>query len=196
MCVRLIDGGFADLHHPEYWDLGFAHAGLPEDLRAEYTKMTERLADGLKFMEAIGEKSVDQLTRVEFFTSHEGLNLLYEHAQTRSVPRREGFTTSSTHMPWLGDRTRGLDGARVEYFRGIRNPVGVKLGANTNVDEVGALVRTLNPTRGGEDGLDCAGGGAQVRELLPRLIERVEKEKDAGGLGRCCGCATRCTGTR
>lgn len=178
----LIDGGFADLHHPEYWDLGFMkHAGLPEDLRAEYARMTERLAEGLKFMEAIGEKSVDQLTRVEFFTSHEGLNLLYESAQTRTVPRRKGHYNLSTHLPWIGDRTRALDGAHIEYFRGIRNPVGVKLGANTNPADVPALLRVLNPSR--EEGkmvLIVRAGVAKVRGLLPRLIEAVQKAEDAG----------------
>ena len=125
----LMDGGFADIHHPEYWDLGFMeHGGLPPELRAEYVRMTERLAEGLRFMEAIGERTVDQLTSVEFFTSHEGLNLLYEGAQTRRVPRRKGWWNLSTHMPWVGDRTRGPEGAHIEYFRGIRNPIGVKLG--------------------------------------------------------------------
>ncbi|NJO54609.1 MAG: 3-deoxy-7-phosphoheptulonate synthase, partial [Bacteroidales bacterium] len=71
----LIDGGFADLHHPEYWDLGFMrHAGLPPEMRAEYERMTASLADGLRFMEAIGERTVDQLTRVEFFTVTRGDN--------------------------------------------------------------------------------------------------------------------------
>lgn len=178
----LIDGGFADLHHPEYWDLGFMkHAGLPEDLRAEYTRMTERLAEGLKFMEAIGEKSVDQLTRVEFFASHEGLNLLYESAQTRTVPRRAGHYNLSTHMPWIGDRTRAMDGAHVEYFRGIRNPVGVKLGAATDPAEIGPLLRVLNPEH--EEGkivLIVRTGVAKVRGLLPRLIEAVRNDQDAG----------------
>ena len=79
-------------------------------------------------MEALGESTVDELTRVEFFTSHEGLKLHYESAQTKTVPRREGHYDLTTHMPWIGERTRALDGAHVEFFRGIRNPVGVKIG--------------------------------------------------------------------
>ena len=178
----LMDGGFADIHHPEYWDLGFmGHAGLPADLREEYQRMTERLAEGLRFMEAIGERSVDQLTSAEFFTSHEGLNLLYESAQTRQVPRRKGWYNLSTHMPWVGERTRGLDGAHIEYFRGIRNPIGVKVGPNAQYAEVGDLLRTLNPTQEkGKIVLIVRLGANNVREHLPRLIEAVRNDPGAG----------------
>jgi 3-deoxy-7-phosphoheptulonate synthase len=178
----LMEGGFADIHHPEYWDLGFMeHGGLPPELRAEYQRMTERLAEGLRFMEAIGERTVDQLTSVEFFTSHEGLNLLYESAQTRTVPRRKGWYNLSAHMPWLGDRTRALDGAHVEYFRGIRNPIGVKLGATTRPEEVGDLLRTLNPTHEkGKIVLVVRLGTRNVREQLPRLVESVQNDSGAG----------------
>ncbi len=178
----LMDGGFADIHHPEYWDLGFmAHAGLPANLRDEYQRMTERLAEGLRFMEAIGERSIDQLHSAEFFTSHEGLNLLYESAQTRTVPRRDGFYNLSTHMPWLGDRTRALDGAHVEYFRGIRNPIGIKLGASTRPDELGPLLRTLNPTaEPGKIALIVRLGAKSVRDRLPALIRAIQADPGAG----------------
>lgn len=178
----LLDGGFADVHHPEYWDLGFMkHAALPDDLRHAYERMTERLADGLKFMEAIGERTIDQLTRAEFFTSHEGLNLLYETAQTREVPRRPGFYNLSTHLPWIGDRTRALDGAHVEYFRGIRNPVGIKLGPSTPPENAVELVRTLNPTReAGKIVLIVRMGAKNVRTKLAPLVERVMGEKSLG----------------
>lgn len=178
----LMDGGFADLHHPEYWDLGFmAHAGLPESLRTQYQAMTARLADGLKFMEAIGEKTVDELTRVDFFTSHEALNLLYESAQTRTVPRRSGHYNLSTHLPWLGDRTRDPDGAHVEYFRGIQNPIGIKLGASATADQAVRLVRTLNPSaEPGKILLIVRAGQAKIRDVLPRLIEGVHAAKDLG----------------
>jgi 3-deoxy-7-phosphoheptulonate synthase len=178
----LMDGGFADIHHPEYWDLDFmSHAGLPEELRDEYRRMTERLAEGLRFMEAIGERSIDQLHSVEFFTSHEGLNLLYESAQTRTVPRRAGFYNLSTHMPWLGDRTRALDGAHVEYFRGIRNPIGIKLGAGVKPAEIGALLRAINPGReAGKIVLIARLGAAKVRAQLPDLIRAVQNDPEAG----------------
>ncbi len=178
----LMDGGFADIHHPEYWDLGFmSHGGLPPDLRAEYQRMTERLAEGLKFMEAIGERTVDQLTSVEFFTSHEGLNLLYESAQTRQVPRRRGYWNLSTHLPWIGDRTRALDGAHIEYFRNIRNPIGVKLGASTQPAELSALLRTLNPTQEkGKIVLIVRMGAKHVRSKLPDLIKHLQTDTAAG----------------
>jgi len=142
----LLDGGFADLHHPEYWNLAFMHhASLPPERRSEYERMTRNLADGLKFMEALGERAVDDLTRVEFFTSHEGLVLAYEAAQTRQVPRRQGWYNLTTHLPWIGERTRQLDGAHIEYFRGIRNPVGVKISASASPADTVALARKLNP---------------------------------------------------
>lgn len=142
----LTEGGFADIHHPEYWDLSFMrHASLPADLRAQYEQMTRSLADGLRFMEVLGEARIEELTRVEFYTSHEGLSLLYESAQTRTVPRREGHYNLSTHLPWIGERTRQIDGAHVEYFRGIRNPVGIKIGPATRPEDVRELVGVLNP---------------------------------------------------
>lgn len=178
----LMDGGFADIHHPEYWDLGFmAHAGLPDELRSEYQRMTERLAEGLKFMEAIGERTVEQLTSVEFYTSHEGLNLLYESAQTRGVPRRSGWYNLSTHLPWIGERTRALDGAHVEYFRGIRNPVGIKIGAKTTPAELAGLIATLNPGRErGKIVLIARMGSKAVHTALKPLIQTVQQAPELG----------------
>ncbi|USN99853.1 MAG: 3-deoxy-7-phosphoheptulonate synthase [Phycisphaeraceae bacterium] len=144
----LIDGGFADIHHPDHWDLSFmSHAGLSPERRAQYEHMRDTLADGLRFMEALGEKNVEELTRVEFFTSHEGLNLLYESSQTRRVPRRTGWYCLTTHLPWIGERTRQVDGAHVEFFRGIENPIGVKIGPKADPEGVLALLGTLNPER-------------------------------------------------
>ncbi|MFG0258389.1 MAG: 3-deoxy-7-phosphoheptulonate synthase class II [Phycisphaerales bacterium JB043] len=173
----LTAGGFADLHHPEYWDLSFfEHVDLPERMRRQYEESTARLAEALRFMEAIGEKSVDELTRVEFFTSHEGLNLEYESAQTRSVPRRTGLYDLSTHMPWIGERTRRIDGAHVEFFRGIENPVGVKLGPRVDPDDAIALARTLNPSNEAGKLLFIVRMGVEhVHGALPALIERVRE---------------------
>ncbi|MFN7021563.1 MAG: 3-deoxy-7-phosphoheptulonate synthase class II [Phycisphaerales bacterium] len=181
----LLDGGFADLHHPEYWDLGFMrHAGLPEHMRAEYEEMTRRLADGLRFMEAIGERTVDQLSRVEFFTSHEGLNLLYESSLTRTVPRRDGHYNLGTHLPWIGERTRALDGAHVEYFRGIRNPVGIKVGPNVSPYELAALVERLNPdNEPGKIVVVARMGAPNVHAKLPALIDRLKQGAGGGSHG-------------
>lgn len=173
----LVDGGFADMHHPEYWDLSFLkHASLSPELRSHYESMTRNLADGLKFMEALGERTVNDLTRLEFFTSHEGLHLLYESAQTRRVPRREGFYNLAAHLPWIGDRTRALDGAHVEFFRGIRNPIGVKIGPAIRPDELLSLCDTLNPTNdAGRLVLITRLGAASIRNILPHLVEKVQR---------------------
>lgn len=175
----LVAGGFADLHHPEYWDLSFLRqAGLPAPLRDEYRAMSERLADGLRFMEALGEATVDDLTRVEFFTSHEGLSLHYESAQTRSVPRRSGLYTLTAHLPWIGERTRALDGAHVAFFRQVRNPVGVKLGPTTTPDQALALARTLNPANeAGKLVFITRMGAPRVEATLPPLLRVM---RDAG----------------
>ncbi|SPE54248.1 Phospho-2-dehydro-3-deoxyheptonate aldolase [Verrucomicrobia bacterium] len=138
----LIEGGFADLHHPEYWELGLVknspHA-------AEYMRLVERIGESLRFMETLTGSVLADINRVDFFTSHEGLHLHYEQAQTRQVPRHPGWYNLSTHFPWIGDRTRSLAGAHVEYFRGITNPIGVKIGPSVTPEEALALAEALNP---------------------------------------------------
>lgn len=175
----LVDGGFADLHHPEYWDLSFfRHASLAPDLRAEYERMTSNLADGLRFMEALGEREIHNLASVAFYTSHEGLNLHYEAAQTRPVPRREGQYCLTTHMPWIGERTRDIRGPHVEFFRGVRNPLGVKVGPTAAPAEVVDLLRTLNPgNEAGKIVLITRMGASGAGQKLTPLIKAV---RDAG----------------
>ncbi|HEY0710703.1 MAG TPA: 3-deoxy-7-phosphoheptulonate synthase class II [Polyangia bacterium] len=174
----LAAGGFADLHHPEFWDLShLSRADLSPQMRDEYQGMVRQLSEALRFMEALGERAVDDLTRVEFFASHEGLSLYYEAAQTKVVPRREGHYDLSTHMPWIGERTRDVDGAHVEFFRGIRNPVGVKVGPKASPAELITLLDRLNP--GNELGkivLISRCGAGKVAEALPPLIEAVKRE--------------------
>jgi len=169
--------GFADLHHPEYWDMDFlSRADLPAELREEYEQTTEKLSEAMRFMEALGERSVDQLSRVDFYTSHEGLNLHYEAALTRPVPRREGQYLLSTHMPWIGERTRQLDGAHVEFFRGIENVMGVKLGPKVDPQEVVRLFTALSPTN--EPGKLVAitrMGAKDVERALPPIVEAVQR---------------------
>lgn len=174
----LLDGGFADLHHPEYWDLSFmAHADLSAMRAAQYEQMSRTLADGLAFMENLSESRVDEIHRVEFYTSHEGLNLLYESAQTRAVPRRSGYYDLTTHLPWIGERTRQLDGAHVEFFRGIRNPVGVKIGPTTDPDALLRLIDMLNPEdEAGKLILIARMGAERVGAMLPPLLDRVRSD--------------------
>lgn len=171
----LCDAGFADLHHPEYWDLSFTRQqSLSAEVRRQYETMSRELASALKFMEAMGEQSVDRLSRTTFYTSHEGLSLEYESAATRRVPRRDGWYNLASHMPWIGERTRALDGAHVEYFRGIRNPVGVKIGPGADPVELLRLADTLNPAN--EPGrlvIISRMGAARVESALPRLIETL-----------------------
>jgi 3-deoxy-7-phosphoheptulonate synthase len=169
----LLHAGFADIHHPEYWDLGFLQkAALTPEVRSEYQRLTDRLRDGVRFMEAVGERGFEQLSAVDFYTSHEALNLWYEASLTRKVPRREGFYNLSTHLPWLGERTRKLGGAHMEYFRGIANPVGVKIGPSTSASELQELMRTLSPQgSAGKLVLIARLGAAKVRAALPGLIK-------------------------
>ncbi len=121
----LSEGGFADLHHPDNWDLVF----VSESERAtRYQNLIARLGDAIRFMETVTPVPPSELRRVDFFTSHEALHLDYESALTRPSVRGVGYYNFATHMPWIGERTRALNGAHLEYARGIRNPVAVKIG--------------------------------------------------------------------
>ena len=178
----LIEGGFADLHHPEYWELGFV-ANSPHG--AEYMRMVESIGDSLRFMETLTGCVLADINRVDFFSSHEGLHLLYEQAQTRQVPRRTGWYNLSTHFPWIGDRTRSLDGAHVEYFRGITNPIGVKIGPAASPDEVVALAKVLNPqNEPGRLTFIIRFGAGQVERCLPPIVEALRRQ-GAGALWCC-----------
>ncbi len=170
----LIEGGFANLHHPEYWELGFV-AKSPH--AAEYMRMVESIGQSLRFMETLTGQVMADINRVDFFTSHEGLILPYEQAQTRQVPRRSGWYNLATHFPWIGERTRTLEGAHVEFFRGITNPIGVKIGAKIQPEEAVALARKLNP--GNEPGrltFICRFGADNAERCLPPLVQAVKAE--------------------
>jgi 3-deoxy-7-phosphoheptulonate synthase len=168
----LIDGGFADLHHPEYWDLDWVNHS---PLAADYQKMVDALGDSVRFMETLAGQPIGEFSRVDFFTSHEALLLWYEQAQTRQVPRSEGWYNLSTHLPWIGMRTADLGGAHVEYCRGIRNPIGVKVGPGMTADWVVGLCRVLNPDdEPGRLTLIHRMGADQVGSYLPSLIKAVK----------------------
>ncbi len=168
----LIDGGFADLHHPEYWDLDFVHHSPWRD---QYRQIAASIADSLDFFEAMSGSRVHEASRAPFYASHEALHLLYEQAQTRFIPRQNRWYNLSTHLPWIGLRTAELDGAHVEYCRGIANPVGVKVGPSMDAAWVQGLCETLNPLR--EPGrlvLIHRVGAARVESQLPALIRAVQ----------------------
>ncbi len=168
----LVDGGFADLHHPEYWDLNWVqHSPLAE----EFHKVAENIGQSLKFLETITGQDAGSLRRVDFFTSHEALHLHYEQALTRQVPRQWGWFNLSTHFPWIGMRTAALDGAHVEYFRGLRNPLGIKVGPGMSPEWLVGLLDVLNPAKeAGRMVLIHRMGESQIESQLPALIRAVQ----------------------
>jgi 3-deoxy-7-phosphoheptulonate synthase len=167
----LIDGGFADLHHPEYWNLGFVKHSAWKD---EFERIAASIADSLDFFEAMSGGRVHEASRAPFYASHEALHLLYEQAQTRYIRRQERWYNLSTHLPWIGMRTAELGGAHVEYCRGIANPLGIKVGPGMDAAWLQGLCHTLNPTR--EPGrlvLIHRMGARQIEQKLPPMIETV-----------------------
>jgi len=169
----LIEGGFADLHHPEYWDLGFMeHTPQAE----EYQKMVEQIGQSLRFMETLAGQSIGDIERVDFFTSHEALHLLYEQAQTRRVPHRSGWYNLSTHMPWIGMRTAAPGEAHVEYMRGLENPIGIKVGPKMTPEQLTELLDILNSNdEPGHITLIHRFGAHHIAKHLPELIDAVKR---------------------
>ncbi|TQD41118.1 class II 3-deoxy-7-phosphoheptulonate synthase [Marilutibacter aestuarii] len=170
----LIDGGFADLHHPEYWNLGWVgHSPLAD----EYRHMVAAIGDAVRFMETLSGQEVHNLNRVDFYTSHEALLLPYEESQTRQVPRHWGWFNLSTHYPWIGMRTAALDGAHTEYFRGIRNPIAVKVGPSVEPDQLLKLMDVLNPEdEPGRLTFIHRMGARAIAEKLPPLLNAVQRD--------------------
>ena len=167
----LVAGGFADLHHPEYWDLGFVHHS---PLKDAFRRIATSIADSLDFLEGLSGRRVHEATHAGFFASHEGLLLHYEQAQTRFIPRQDRWYDLSTHMPWIGMRTAQLDGAHVEFFRGIANPIGVKIGAAMDDGWLQGLVTTLNPHNvPGRLALIHRFGARELEKALPRMLNAV-----------------------
>lgn len=169
----LIDGGFADLHHTEYWDLAWVEHS---PLAAEYREMVAAIGNSLRFMETLAGP-IAGFSRVDFFTSHEALLLHYEEALTRQVPRHPGWFNLSTHFPWIGMRTAALDGAHVEYFRGIRNPIAVKVGPSVTPEQLLPLIDALNPDdEPGRLTLIHRMGNTKIGGALPALLDAVKRE--------------------
>ena len=165
----LVKGGFADLHHPEYWDLDFARHS---PLAGEYHAMAHRVVEALKFMENVGGVRAGETGWVDFFTSHEGLHLAYEEAQTRQALRGDRWYNLSTHFPWIGMRTADPAGAHTEYFRGIANPVAVKIGPDMTPERLVRLLDILHPDdEPGRLTLIHRFGQARISECLPGMIE-------------------------
>ena len=166
-------GGFADLREVHSWNKGFAQN--PANQR--YERMAAEIDRAIKFMEAAGA-DFDELKRVEFFTGHEGLLMDYERPMTRIDSRTGTPYNTSAHFLWIGERTRDLDDAHVDYFSHIRNPIGVKLGPTTSPDTALALIDKLDPNREpGRLTFITRMGAGKIRDALPPLLQAV---KDSG----------------
>ncbi|GAA3623400.1 3-deoxy-7-phosphoheptulonate synthase class II [Microbacterium awajiense] len=168
-------GGFADLREVHSWNKGFAQN--PANQR--YERLATEIDRAIKFMEAAGA-DFDELRRVEFYTGHEGLLMDYERPLTRIDSRTGTPYNTSAHFLWIGERTRDLDGAHVDYFSRIRNPIGVKLGPTTSTDEALALIDKLDPEREpGRLTFITRMGSSKIRDALPPLLEAV---RDSGAM--------------
>ena len=169
----LIDGGFADLHHPENWDLAFVGESA---LAADYHRLVQTVSDSLEFFEAITGEPMHRTHRVEFYASHEGLHLPYEQAQTRFLAHRGRWYDLTTHYPWIGMRTADMSGAHIEYFRGIANPMSVKIGTGVSDEHLQQLIHVLNPNNEpGRLTLITRFGAKQIEAHLPRVIRAVRE---------------------
>jgi len=168
-------GGFADVHKVHAWTLGFTEG----EKATRYREMANHISDALDFMRAAGIDSdrAHTLQSVDFYTSHEALLLEYEEALTRVDSTSGKWVAGSGHMIWIGDRTRQVDGAHVEFCRGVLNPIGLKCGPTTPEDDLKRLLEKLNPeNEPGRLTLIARFGAGSVGDHLPRLIKVVEEE--------------------
>ena len=169
-------GGYADLHKVHQWNLGFVE---DSPLGDRYQDLADRLDETLAFMAACGmtSASTPQIRETNFFTAHEGLLLNYEQAMTRVDSTSGDWYDTSAHFIWIGNRTRQLDGAHVEFMRGIANPIGLKAGPGTDTDELLRLIEVLNPlNEAGRLTVISRMGADQVESLLPPLVRAIEGE--------------------
>ncbi|MDZ4374531.1 MAG: 3-deoxy-7-phosphoheptulonate synthase class II [Phenylobacterium sp.] len=167
-------GGYADLYNIHRWTLGFVKDS-PQGAR--YRELSEKISEALTFMSAIGvtPETHPEMHRVEFFTSHEGLLLGYEEAMTRVDSTSGEWYDTSAHLLWIGERTRQLDGAHIEFFRGIRNPIGVKVGPTMEADELNRLIDALNPkAEPGRLTLYGRFGHDKISDRLPALLRATK----------------------
>jgi 3-deoxy-7-phosphoheptulonate synthase len=166
-------GGFADLRSVHEWNKGFTD----NPANSRYETMAREIDKAIKFMAACGA-NFNELRTTEFYTSHEGLLFDYERPMTRIDSRTGTPYDTSAHFIWIGERTRKLDGAHMDFLSRVRNPLGVKLGPNTSVDDVLALIEKLDPEREpGRLTLISRMGAGKIREALPKLVKAV---RDSG----------------
>ncbi|PKL40074.1 MAG: 3-deoxy-7-phosphoheptulonate synthase class II [Spirochaetae bacterium HGW-Spirochaetae-1] len=169
----MIEGGFTDLHHPYTWNL---HSMEKTGEWRKYRATVDGILDAINFMESFGGIRSESVGKIDFFISHEGLLLGYEEALTRKDPASGRYYNLGSHMLWIGERTRALDEGHVEYFRGISNPIGIKIGPSIGSDELIELLAVLNP--GNEEGrinLIARMGLSKIESTLPVLVDAVIK---------------------
>ncbi|MEO5339560.1 MAG: 3-deoxy-7-phosphoheptulonate synthase class II [Magnetococcus sp. MYC-9] len=170
-------GGFADLHQLHHWNQDFV-AQSPQGKR--YARLADQLGETLRFMKAIGIQGSHHgsvLHEVEYFTSHEALILEYESALTRCDSLTGDYYDCSAHMLWIGERTRQLDGAHVEFLRGVKNPLGVKVGPTVTADEILGLCDRLNPdNEAGRLTMIGRFGHGRIEQVLPPLLRALASE--------------------
>jgi len=169
-------GGLADLNKVHQWNLDFIK---DNPLGKRYDELSDKIDHAMKFMAACGLTSdtMPQLHQTTLYTSHEALLLNYEEALTRKDAETGEYYDCSAHMLWIGDRTRDLSEAHIEYFRGIQNPIGCKVGPTMEEDELIELIDTLNPdNEEGRLNLIVRMGADKIREYFPKLLKRVSDE--------------------
>ncbi|EFH10252.1 3-deoxy-7-phosphoheptulonate synthase [Pseudoroseomonas cervicalis ATCC 49957] len=166
-------GGYADLHEVHRWNLGFVARSPLVD---RYRDLAARIDETLRFMAACGMSNAPQVRETEFYTSHEALLLPYEEALTRVDSTTGDWYACSAHFLWIGDRTRQPEGAHVEFLRGVKNPLGLKVGPTTDPDELVKLTEILNPENiPGRLTLISRMGASKVADKLPPLLRAVQR---------------------
>lgn len=179
-----LSSGLADLHSPLDWGLG--HVITPS-IKDQYAKTVNAVKDALRFMRTVGIDKDRGVETADIFTSHEGLSLEYEQSLTRllrhpaspgpgtATQPETGYYATSSHFLWIGDRTRQLDGAHIEFFRGIANPIGIKIGPSMEAEELVRLLNVVNPDREvGKVTLISRYGAAKIKDFLPKHIAAVQ----------------------
>jgi len=170
----MITGGFADLHHPQNWDLSFVDKSSQ---RERYGQVVANIQDAVAFMASFGGIREERLGTVDFFTSHEGLLLGFEEAMTRPWSASGRHYNLGAHMLWIGDRTREISGAHIEYFRGIANPIGIKWGPSADPEEMAQLLKALNPSNeAGRLTIITRFGDGKVATYLPAAVAAVRRQ--------------------
>lgn len=168
-------GGYANLNEVHRWNLDFVER-VP--FAKQYNLLSNKIDETLAFMKACGltSQNTPQIHETEFYTSHEALLLPYEQALTRVDSTSGHWYNCSAHFLWIGDRTRQPDGAHVEFLRGIKNPIGIKVGPNADLNELLQLLEILNPeNEAGRISLISRMGAKKVKELLPPIVQGVKK---------------------